>query len=176
MSNGADAEFVFGEDCRIERNLVPISKGPSCFETHRLHAATAIKSFELCFGRDVKTIRQTHFDLLGEKIIGRSVAESLALKKFAEEECPWRQHIGIYYVGETAARKLGWRAVCAGHFLVREEDWSLASDDDRLLCCCLSEGRMIIGSQYETRACDQWNEPVPPTFKKKGDFSHRFRA
>src|SRR5262249_30466648 len=34
VSNRADTEFVFGENCRIERNLVPISKGPSCFQTH----------------------------------------------------------------------------------------------------------------------------------------------
>ena len=104
------------------------------------------------------------------------MAEALPLKKFAKEECPWGQHVSIYYVGETTARKLGWRAVCAGHFLVREKGWSLRRDDDRSLCCRLSKDRMIIGSQYETRACDQWNEPVPPTFKKKGDFSHRFRA
>ena len=119
VSNRADAEFVFCEKCWIERNLVPISKSPSCFQTHCSRAAATIEPFELRFRRYVKTIGQTHFDLLGEKIIGRSVAEALTLKKFAEEECPWRQHVGIYCVGETAARKLGWRAVRAGHFFVR---------------------------------------------------------
>ncbi len=106
VSNRADAEFVFGEECWIERNLVPISKSPSRFQTHCLRAAATIESFELRFRRYVKTIGQTHFDLLGEKIIRRPVAEALALKKFAEEKCPWRQHVGIYGVGETAARKL----------------------------------------------------------------------
>ena len=86
MSNGADAEFVFGEDCRIERNFVPIRKSPSCFQAHRLRAAASIEPFELRFGRYVKAIGQTHFYLLGEKIIGWSVAESLAFEKFAEEE------------------------------------------------------------------------------------------
>ena len=107
VSNSADTEFVFREESWIERNLVPISKSPSCFQTHCLHAATAIKSFQLCFGRYVKTIGQTHFDLLSEKIIWRSVAESLTLKKFAEEKRPWWQHVGIYCIGKTAARKPG---------------------------------------------------------------------
>ena len=106
MSNRADTEFVFGKYCRVERNLVPISKSPSCFQTHCLRAAAAIKSFELRFRRYVETIGQTHFHLLSEKIIGRSVAESLALEKFAEEKCPWGQHVGIYGVRETAHAKI----------------------------------------------------------------------
>src|SRR6266480_2543979 len=31
VSNSADTEFVFGEECWVERNLVPIGKSPSCF-------------------------------------------------------------------------------------------------------------------------------------------------
>ena len=140
MSNRADAEFVFGEDCRIERNLVPISKSPSRFQTHCPRAAAAIEPFELRFRRYVETKGQTHFYLLGEKIIGRSVAEALALKKFAEEECPWRQHVGIYCVGETAARKLGWRTVRAGHFFARAGHFR-GRDNDRSLSCCLRRRR-----------------------------------
>ena len=140
MSNRADAEFVFGEDCWIERNLVPISKSPSCFQTHRLRAAAAIEPFELRFRRYVKTIGQTHFYLLGEKIIGRSVAEALALKKFAEEECPWRQHVGIYCVGETAARKLGRRAVALGtSSYALGTSWAVTTTGP--LCCCLRRRR-----------------------------------
>src|SRR5437660_3158888 len=86
VSNSADTEFVFGEHCWVERNLVPISQSPSGFQTPCLRAATAVKSLELCFGRYVKTIGQTHFDLLGEKIIRRPMAESLALKKFPKEK------------------------------------------------------------------------------------------
>src|SRR5262249_8040389 len=47
VSNGADTELVFSEECRIERDLIPISQGPSCFQAHRLRAATSIESFEL---------------------------------------------------------------------------------------------------------------------------------
>src|SRR5262249_3002228 len=43
VSNGADAEFVLREDCWIERDLVPIRKGPACFQTHCLHTTTAIE-------------------------------------------------------------------------------------------------------------------------------------
>ena len=36
------------------------------------------------------------------------MAESLALKKLAKEECPWGQHMGIYArAGETAAENSG---------------------------------------------------------------------
>ena len=117
MSNGANAEFVFREECWIERNLVPISKSPSCFKTHCLRSAAAVESFELRFRSDVKTIGQTHFDLLGEQIIGWPVAESLTLKKLAEEECPWRQHVRIYCVGKTATRKRRWRTIGTGYLL-----------------------------------------------------------
>src|SRR4029077_746750 len=111
----ADTEFVFGEESWVERNLVPISQSPSRFQAHCLDAATAIKSFQLCFGRDVKTIRQTHFDLLSEQIIGWSMTDPPSLKKFAEEKRPWRQHVGIYRIGKTAARKGGRRAISTRH-------------------------------------------------------------
>ena len=47
VSNRAHAEFVFCEDCRIEWNLVPISKGPARFQTHCFRAAAAVESFPL---------------------------------------------------------------------------------------------------------------------------------
>ena len=86
VSNRAHAEFVFGENRRIERNLVPISKSPARFQTHCLRAAAAIKSLKLCFGRYVETIWQPHLDLLSEEMIRRPVAESLSLIQFAEEK------------------------------------------------------------------------------------------
>src|SRR5262249_61933608 len=92
MSNRSDTEFILREDCWIERNFVPIRQGPSCFQAHRLRAAAAIEPFPLRFCGYVKTPRQTHFYFLGEKIIGRSVAESLALKKFAKEESRLRTY------------------------------------------------------------------------------------
>jgi hypothetical protein len=86
VPNSADAEFVFGEERWVKRNLIPISKSPACFKAYCLRATATIKSFELCFGRYVKTIRQTHFNFLSEKMIGRPVAESLTLIKLAEEK------------------------------------------------------------------------------------------
>src|SRR5205814_5165572 len=121
----------------VQRDLIPVSQSPSCFQTHCLIASATIKSFELRFRRYVKTVGQTHFHLLGEQVIGWPVAKSLTLKKLAEEKCPWRQDVRIYYVGETAARKLGRRSVRAGHFLVRAgRSWGC--DNDRLLGSGLS--------------------------------------
>src|SRR5207253_6922547 len=80
VTNHADTEFVFGEECWIERNLVPIGKSPSCFQTHRPRATTAIESFELCFRCNAEAIGQTHFDFLSETVIGRSMAEPLAIE------------------------------------------------------------------------------------------------
>src|SRR5207245_7103321 len=45
MANGADAEFVLSKKGWIERNLVPVSKSPSCFQTYCFRATTTIKSF-----------------------------------------------------------------------------------------------------------------------------------
>src|SRR4029453_2809513 len=117
VSNSADTEFVFGEERWIERNVVPLSKSPSCFYAHCFRAPSTFKSFELCFRGHPKTIRQTHFDLLSEKMIGRSMAEPLALVNLSEEKCPWRQNVGLSNVGETAAGKGGRSSVRAGHFL-----------------------------------------------------------
>ena len=86
MSNRANTEFVFGEDSRVERNLVPICQRPARFQTDCLRAAATIKSFESRFRRDVKAIGQTHLDLLSEKMIRRPMAEPLALIKFTEEK------------------------------------------------------------------------------------------
>ena len=86
MSNRADTEFVLGEECRVKRNLIPISKSPARFETNCLRAATTVKSLELRFGRYVETPGQTHFDLLSKKVIRGPVAEPLALVKLAEEK------------------------------------------------------------------------------------------
>src|SRR4029453_17697733 len=102
VSNSSDAKFVLSEECWIEQNFVPIRKSPSCFQAHRLRAASSIKSFPLRFRSDVKTVRQPHFDLLSKQIIRRPMTESLTLKKLAKEECPWRQHVRIHCVGETA--------------------------------------------------------------------------
>jgi hypothetical protein len=132
VSNGADAEFILGEECRIQGDLIPISKRPSRFQTDCLRAAAAIEPFELRFGCYVDTPGKTHLDLLSEKMIRRAVAKPLTFIKFAEEKCPWRQHVCIHRVGKTAARKSRRRAVRAWHFL--------ACDDNCLLCCCLREG------------------------------------
>src|ERR1051326_621669 len=124
MSDGADAELILGEQRRIERNLVPISQSPSCFQTHGLRTAATVEAFEPCFGRYVETVRQTHFDLLSEKVIGWPVAERLAFVKLAKEERPWRQNVGVHYIRKTAARNSRGRTVRAGHFL--------GGDDNRL--------------------------------------------
>src|SRR5262249_45488596 len=141
VSNRADTEFVFGEDCRIERDLVPIGQSPACFQTHRLRAAATIKSLELCFGRYVKTIRQTHFDLLSKKMIGRPVPEALAFVKLTEEKGPWWENVCIHRVGEAAAGKSRWRTVSAGHFLGGDGDFLL----DLRLSWRLPEDRIMNG-------------------------------
>src|SRR6266568_4995753 len=123
VSNPADTEFIFGEECWIERNLIPIGKSPSYFYAHCFRTPTTVKSFELCFRRHPKPIRQTHFDLLSEKMIGRPMPEPLALVNLSEEKCPWRQNVGLRRVGKAAARKSGRSSVRAGHFLARDDNF-----------------------------------------------------
>src|SRR5438552_1415974 len=166
MTNRADTEFVFCKECWIERNLVPIGKSPSCFQTHRLRAATAIKSFELCFSGNPKTIGQTHFDLLGETVIGRPMAEPLALKNLAEEKCPWRQYVSIRQVGEPAARKSRRRAVGTGHFLAAHDDLLLGGNSR------LRADRLVASKKKQASACNKRNE-VPRGSTAKVGCDHR---
>jgi hypothetical protein len=140
VANGSDTKFVFGEERWIERNLVPLSKSPSCFYAYCRRAPSTFKSLELRFRRHPKTIRQTHFDLLSDEMIGWSMAERLSLVNLSEEKCPWRQNVGLRHVGETAAGKCGRSPIRAGHFLTRY--------DNLLFCGCLREGRMISSRRY----------------------------
>src|SRR4029077_7528566 len=96
------------------------------------------------------------------------MSEALTFKKFAEEKCPRRQYVGVYYVGETAARKPGWRAVSARHFL--------GGDDDFLLRCCLSQNRVGGYGKYRGWDCNQRNKRPRRDPTKKLDLPHERRA
>jgi len=95
MSNRADAEFVLGEECWIERNLAPISQRITTFQAYAGSASSSIKSLEICLGRDAKAIGQAHFNFLGEEMIGRAMAKDVALVDFAKVKRPWRQDIRV---------------------------------------------------------------------------------
>src|SRR5262249_39820943 len=105
--------------------------------------------------RYVKTPGQTHFYFLSEKILGWPMTEPHAFKKFAKEECPRGQHIRIYYVGETAARKLGRRSVRAGHFLVRARGHSRGCDNNWGLSRRLRASRLIASRNQQKCTCNQ---------------------
>src|SRR5439155_7795331 len=124
--------------------------------------------FELCFSGNPKTIGQTHFDLLGETVIGRAMAEPLALKNLAEEKCPWRQNVGLRCVGKAAARKSRWRAVGTGHFLAAHDDLLLGNSR-------LRADRLVASKKKQASGCDQRDEPPPLHSTRKERFIHKFR-
>ena len=146
MSNGTDAEFVFGEDSRIERNLAPIGKRITAFETDAGRASAAIKSLETSLGRDTEAIGQTHFEFLGKDMIGRTMSKRVALVNFAKIKMPWRQHIRSCKRGKARARKSTGRAISAANIIPGDDH---AFGDRRL-----AAARIRKGNKSENRACD----------------------
>src|SRR6266849_5041719 len=94
------------------------------------------------------------------------MAESLALEDLTEEKRPWRQYISLRCAGKAAAGESGRRAVRAGHFLARDDDW--------FLCFCLRKGRMI-NSEKDQRCARDHREPRSPNSARKGYIPHRSR-
>jgi hypothetical protein len=75
--------------------------------------------------------------------------------------------MGIYRAGETAAENSGGALYALGTSWSATATGPWPSDDDRLLCCCLSEDRITRARERETCARDQQGNPHPSNFRKK---------
>src|SRR5947199_10657131 len=101
-------------------------------------------------------------------MIGRPVAEPLALKNLTEEKCPWRQNVGLRQVREPAARKSWRRAVGPAHFFAAQDDLLRGNSRPRA-------DRLVASKKKQASACDQRDEPPPPNSTRKERFTHKFR-
>ena len=128
MEDPAGAKLVFGENCRVQRNLVPIRQRPATFDAKvRVHRFM-IKVLDLIFDRKAETIRQTDFYFLGEKIIHWPFGKHVPLINQASEHSPSWEDIGGGDGGKTAAGKSARRAVGTRQLV--------AYDDETRLCQC----------------------------------------
>src|SRR5205814_7779582 len=82
----------------------------------------AVEPFETGFDCHPKSVRQTHFYLLGEKMIRRPVPESVSLIYSTEVKRPRRQHIGSRERGKSGAREPSRCAVGASDVVARNDD------------------------------------------------------
>ena len=93
MENVPDANFVFGEDRRVQRNLVPIRKCIPAFNAECRSLSIAIEMLDIAFNGNIEAIRQTHFTLQGPVIIRRTI-----------------MHI-IEFINDTAINFTGWKDI-----------------------------------------------------------------
>ena len=97
------------------------------------------------------------------------MAKALALKKFAEEECPWRQHIGIYGVGESGRAKTP---------VARRKRWALPSPVTTTVphvLLLLAPERNDLRQKTPEPAQQIEQHRRPPNSRKEEGFSHKTR-
>src|SRR5207302_3205300 len=111
--NPPGAKFVFGKQCRVQWNLVPVGERIARFHAKALVLKVAVESFLGDFECNAKTIRQAHFDFFSEEMVRRSVTECVPLVNDSGINRAWRQHIRVSQIRKTAARKSRRRTISA---------------------------------------------------------------
>jgi hypothetical protein len=146
VQNIADAELVFGKDCRVERNLVPVRKRITSFDGESRVLARAVISLDRVLDGQINSIRQADFDFLSKSVVGTAVVNDVVLVNEAGINLAGRKHV---CVGQRRETRLGETAGCtvrAGNFL--------AGNSDLLGSSCLRVDRMIDCEEGEIRAAD----------------------
>src|SRR2546423_15195455 len=101
---------------------MPIRQSVTALETNGLEAATSVESFKLRFGCDTKPVWQSHFYLLGEEMVGKTVAEGIALVDISEIKSPGREDIGRGERCVTRAGKTARGTVSTGDIVAGDDD------------------------------------------------------
>src|SRR5258708_28168967 len=99
------AKFVFGKQCRVQWNLVPIGERVARFDAETLVLKIAVKALLTELESDSEAMWQSHFDFFSEEMVRRSVTERVAFINYPSVNAARRQHIRISQIGKTAARK-----------------------------------------------------------------------
>src|SRR6478672_2313297 len=116
MEDVTDAEFVFHEDRRVERDLVPIRNGKAAFDAERTLLGGSAMVVERVFKRDPEPVRQTDLDFLREQVRWLIELERVALVDEAGENSTGRQHIGLGEIREPAPGEIRRGAIRTRHF------------------------------------------------------------
>src|SRR5438477_7718771 len=69
MQDVANAEFVFDEDRRVERDFVPIRESITAFDAERALLGAPAEIFDRVLDSDAEATREAEFDFLGETVI-----------------------------------------------------------------------------------------------------------
>ena len=91
----AEAKAILGGDSGVERKLVPIGKRVTSFESEAAVASLSGEMLNLVLHANCETRRQSHFDLLPEKMSRQALAEDVAFVSGFEFKAERRKHIRL---------------------------------------------------------------------------------
>src|SRR5438034_3263190 len=90
----AESEFVFGENCWIERNLIPIGKGVTCLNAEGGVLACAMVSLDHVLDCEIHAVGQTEFYFLREGMIRTAEMDDVVFVDQARVNFTRRKEIG----------------------------------------------------------------------------------
>src|SRR5205085_12175653 len=121
MEDVADAELVFHEESRVERDCVPIRQGITAFDADRAFLGGPAMIFDRVFKRQAEPARQTDLDFLRKHVIWPIELEGVALINEPGEDGPRRQHISLGEIRKTAPGEVGRSAIGTRHFFTGDD-------------------------------------------------------
>src|SRR4029079_5114316 len=122
MEDFSRAEFVFGEQRRIERNLVPIGQRPTCFNAEVAVRYVTLGKLDLVLYCYAEPIGQAYFYLLSQEVISWSMRIEVSFVDQPCEHTTSRKHIGIGERRKTAAGKSTWCTISTRQFIAHDHD------------------------------------------------------
>src|SRR5438477_4501487 len=90
----ADSEFVFGENCWIERNLIPIGKCVACLNAEGGVLACAMVSLDHVFDCEIHAVGQTEFYFLRKGMVRTAEMNDVVFVDQARVNFTRRKKIG----------------------------------------------------------------------------------
>ncbi len=89
----AESELVFEEECRIERNFVPVRQSVARLKTECLRLELFVEVLTGKLSRYAKTVRQPHLYLLREEMVRLAMLKEIAFVRRGREDDTRRQHV-----------------------------------------------------------------------------------
>src|ERR1700736_2781991 len=124
MQNVDETLFVFGKNCWVERNFVPIGECVTGFETECSILEIAIVSLDVIFDGDIDSVRQADFNFLSPMMVRTAEVDDIIFVDQAGINGAGWEDICICQRRETRLRKASGRAVrtrqrFSSHFDIR---------------------------------------------------------
>src|ERR1700731_2434094 len=126
MEDSSTAEFIFGKNRWVQRNLFPIRKGVTRFETEAPELRFIGVMLDIGFHCDIDAVRQTSFRLDSKIMIRPSEMNDRIFVDKAGIDRARRQHVCVCNWREARLGKTDGCAVGTGQFLSGDNDLFVA--------------------------------------------------